>query len=764
MEMNQLVVYLKKDKAEESSLKNDVKDLVRQNDEVLSHACSNKLFKDIYHGNNEGFKAYIFDEKSSLSSFGSPNGSVLSSSVDLSSVNISPTSEQMVHDETKDESLIGPLSQTTDALLKAVTLKSISEEKLLAKSENLEADLNTKTTELEKLYKLVADLMKEKENAEESSLENDMKDLVRQNDKVLKENESFIEANTQLQQNYDNVMDQLSTFKLENDRLKDENEDLMKVVSSYARNEIRLEEENQALQETLDIKLAEMEINDEEKKVLEMDLSKTKLDLVASNKLVNQKEEEIQKFLNEMNLLIDENADNHKSSIEALTKALNLEKKNNEALQHELELKISGMEQVDKLYSDSIEEKTFLQQELTKKDQELKNVNNVIVQKEVEFNDLLNMNESLIGMNNKYKNEQNIYKEELSNLRVENDALKEEIEEASKTVNRLTRNGEKLEEEMKALQKEFDEKAIELNEVKELLSNVQGEFRIVVKHVRELHSIKSEIEAELNEFKIYFDGTNDLLGEKWTDIKTLFNDFSDERFNNSLLTSQLEALQDEISINIRSGSPSLHAQGIYGHDSRLSNLKSPDESVIMSETNFSDSCINSDEQQTPQLSILLQQKEEEIHNLLLAKQTMNDAFEKLQMEFDSCKTELSNVKLQLQKFEESNEALMEEKETLQQNLNRKAAEMDNINKLYSKCVEKIQQLQKDAKNVQKEEEMKYLLNEKKSLNVANEKLQMECNSLKEKLVNVKALVKDLKMKLKDDDRLFEAMKRYSIGM
>uniref|UniRef100_A0A914PP90 Uncharacterized protein n=1 Tax=Panagrolaimus davidi TaxID=227884 RepID=A0A914PP90_9BILA len=614
---------------------------------------------------------------------------------------------------------------------------------------------------------------------EESSLKNDMEDLVRQNDEVLKENESLIEANTQLQQNYDNVMDQLSTFKGENDRLKDENEDLLKVVRSYARNEIRLEEENQALQETLDIKLAEMEINDEEKKVLEMDLSKIKLDLVASNKLVIQKKEEIQKLFNEMNLLIDANgkfqleldsyrrevsADNHKGSIEALTKALNLEKKNNEALQHELELKKSVMEQVDKLYSDSIEEKTFLQQELTKKDQELKNVNNVIVQKEAELNDLLNMNGSLIGMNNKYQNEQNVYKEELSNIRVENDALKEEIEEASKTVNRLTRNGEKLEEERKALQKEFDEKAAELNEVKELLSNVQGEFRVVVKHVRELHSIKSEIEAELNEFKIYFDDTNDLLGEKWTDIKTLFNDFCDERFSNSLLTSQLEALQDEISINIRSGSPSLHAQGIYGHDSRLSNLKSPDESVIMSETNFSDSDINIDEQQTPQVSLLLQQTEEEIQNLLLAKQTMDDAFEKLQMEFDSCKTELSNVKLQLQKLEESNEVLMEEKETLQQNLNQKAAEMDTINTLYSKCAEEIQQLQKDAKNVQKEEEMENLLNEKKSLNVANEKLQMECISLKEKLVNVKALVKDLKMKLKDDDRLFEAMKRYSVGM
>uniref|UniRef100_A0AC35G2A5 Uncharacterized protein n=1 Tax=Panagrolaimus sp. PS1159 TaxID=55785 RepID=A0AC35G2A5_9BILA len=172
---------------------------------------------------------------------------------------------------------------------------------------------------------------------------------------------------------------------------------------------------------------------------------------------------------------------------------------------------------IDKLYSDSIEEKTFLQQELTKKDQELKNVNNVIVQKEAEFNDLLEMNGSLIGMNNKYQNEQNVYKEKLSNVMVENDALKEEIEEASKTLNRLTRNGEKLEEEREALQKEFDEKAVELNEVKELLSNVQGEFRIVAKHVRELYSIKSEIEAELNEFKIYFDDTNDLLGEKVMD-------------------------------------------------------------------------------------------------------------------------------------------------------------------------------------------------------------------------------------------------------
>uniref|UniRef100_A0A914P6V6 Uncharacterized protein n=1 Tax=Panagrolaimus davidi TaxID=227884 RepID=A0A914P6V6_9BILA len=468
----------------------------------LVHACFNKLFKDIYHGNNEGFKAYIFDEESSVPSFGSPNGSIISSvgspngsiissSIDHSSVNISPASEQMIYDETKDESLIGPLSQTTDALLKAVTLKSISEEKLLAKSENLEAELNAKTTELEKVYKLVADLMKEKENAEESSLKaiNDMEDLVRQNAKIYKEKESLLEANTQLQVNRDECMDRLTSAEIEKERLCEDNEDLMKVVSSYAKNEIRLEEEKQALQEDLNEKIMELENYGnfiEEKKVLEFDLSKTKLEMTASNNLVIQKEEEIQKLLNEMNSLNVANGkfkknldaineelsavkletDNLKESIEAF-----MEEK--EALQRNLDNKMFEMENVTKHFADSMEENQQLKQDFAQKEDG--------------------------------------YQRDLGKLR---------------------KNMENLEEEKQALQNAFDRKTLELETVKELLSKVQKELQEVVKQVRGLYLIKSEIEAELNEFKVYFDGSNASVVEKIAEMKTLSNGFINDNISN----------------------------------------------------------------------------------------------------------------------------------------------------------------------------------------------------------------------------------------
>uniref|UniRef100_A0AC35FE30 Uncharacterized protein n=1 Tax=Panagrolaimus sp. PS1159 TaxID=55785 RepID=A0AC35FE30_9BILA len=302
----------------------------------LVHACFNKLFKNIYHGNNEGFKAYIFDEESSLPSFGFPKGSIISS-IDLSSTNDSPASEQMVHDETKDESLIGPLSQTTDALLKAPTLKSISGEKLLAKSENIEAELNAKTTEL----------MKEKENVEQSFFINDMEDLVCQTAEIFKEKKSLVGAIAQ-----DECT--VTSIKIEEERLSEDNE-------------VTFEEEKQVLQEDVDEKIMELKNYGnfvEEKKVLELDLTKTKLEIAASNNPVLQKEEEIQKLLNEMDSLYVTNGilEKEYDAINEELSAVKLEannlkeingafKEEKQALQNALDEKTMKLETVKRMLS-----------------------------------------------------------------------------------------------------------------------------------------------------------------------------------------------------------------------------------------------------------------------------------------------------------------------------------------------------------------------------------------------------------------------------
>uniref|UniRef100_A0A914P7R2 Uncharacterized protein n=1 Tax=Panagrolaimus davidi TaxID=227884 RepID=A0A914P7R2_9BILA len=276
----------------------------------LVHACFSKLFKDIYDGDDEDFKNYIFDDNkdhypaSPPPFFSSPNGSL--NNFDLSLLEGTPAKSISV--ETEQETSIDRLSQTNDALLKAVNLKTRSEEELVAEYKRLETMANEKAAELEKANKPVSDLLEKQQNAEKSfsQTQNELQDLIGRHEEIKKENQSLFDLNVQLQHKYDTTMDQLATFKLENDRLSEENEDLMTNVSNYAQNEKRLEEENQTLKEALDAKIMELENNNgdiyrnfaEEKRTLEFDLSKTQLELSASNNLVLQREEELKNLLN----------------------------------------------------------------------------------------------------------------------------------------------------------------------------------------------------------------------------------------------------------------------------------------------------------------------------------------------------------------------------------------------------------------------------------------------------------------------------------
>uniref|UniRef100_A0A914P2W6 Uncharacterized protein n=1 Tax=Panagrolaimus davidi TaxID=227884 RepID=A0A914P2W6_9BILA len=255
-----------------------------------------------------------------------------------------------------------------------------------------------------------------------------------------------------------------------------------------------------------------------------------------------------------------------------LTTSFCLEKKKKEGLQHALDIKMAEIEQINMLYLNAVDEKDFLQKSLLKKNQELENSFNIITQKEAEYNDLSNKYKFLIGLNNKYQNKQDVYKEELSNVMNENAGYKADIEKHQKHINKLQRSEEKLEIKNQALQKTFDEKVLELETVKELLAKVQSELVSIVKDIRGLHYIKSDIEAELNGFKTLFDGTNDFIGNKLKDLQSVVNDFDAECLHNISLTNQLEMLLDEQNENERRRTLSLHDEGIFGYNSRPSNL------------------------------------------------------------------------------------------------------------------------------------------------------------------------------------------------
>uniref|UniRef100_A0AC35FJ68 Uncharacterized protein n=1 Tax=Panagrolaimus sp. PS1159 TaxID=55785 RepID=A0AC35FJ68_9BILA len=201
------------------------------------------------------------------------------------------------------------------------------------------------------------------------------------------------------------------------------------------------------------------------------------------------------------------------------------------------------------VFDDNKDHKDFLQKSLLKKNQELENSTNIVTQTESEYNNLSNKYESLIGLNNNYQNEQDVYKEEMSNVMNENAGYKADIEKHEKDIDKLQRSEEELEEENQTLQNTF---------------SVQSKLVSIVKDLRGLHFIKTDIEAELNGLKIFFDETNDFVGSKLKDLQSVVNDYADERHHNISLTKQLEMLQDEQNEKERSQTPSLHDEGIFG--------------------------------------------------------------------------------------------------------------------------------------------------------------------------------------------------------
>uniref|UniRef100_A0A914YBK2 Uncharacterized protein n=1 Tax=Panagrolaimus superbus TaxID=310955 RepID=A0A914YBK2_9BILA len=630
--------------------------------------CFDKLFKDIYYGKDEYFKDSFL---MIISSF----------------LNITPSVEKSV--QTENESFLDLHSVTNEALTKDE--KTINE----ADYKILQDTLNVKIMEMERINKLNADLIEERENLHQNFLQKnkDLENLVYQKqleiNNVLDKDESLNGFINNLQMELDTCKEALSIFTIENerlkrhndsiksnsnkevaleedkeavqqlldaktleinnmnelnvnltkekklleqelleaqnkvidanklnalkesdtrnifiekDRLKEENNDLMKTVSNYSNVEMKLEEHKQKLQQVLDDKLLlidEMSNGNEnlvrEKELLEKELMDAKNRLMDANNLIAQKESdnrniiienislndvignltmerdtckaELSSSFIENDRLKEENNDLIKVVRNYSSNEVKLEEEK-QAIQQALDDKLIEMDEMSKVNEDITKEKKLLEQELLKAKRDLADSNYHIIQKEAEIKNLVDEKQSLDGIINKLQMDHDLCKDELSNGIIENDRLKEENEELTKVVNRKTRNEQKLEEEKEALQQVLDAKLLELDRTKQLLSNVQDELRFVVNKLRSLNLIKSELEAELNAFKMYFDQVTTSLSNTWANVKTLFDDFAAERLHNVSLSNQLETLQQEITVRERSRTPSLHDEGIMAYDSR----------------------------------------------------------------------------------------------------------------------------------------------------------------------------------------------------
>uniref|UniRef100_A0A914QHJ5 Uncharacterized protein n=1 Tax=Panagrolaimus davidi TaxID=227884 RepID=A0A914QHJ5_9BILA len=414
---------------------------------------------------------------------------------------------------------------------------------------------NEKAAELEKANKLVSDLLEKQQNAEKSfsQTQNELQGLIGRREEIQKENQSLFDLSVQLQHQYDATMDEMATFKLENDRLSEENEDLMKNVSNYAQNEKRLEEENQTLKEALDAKIMELENNNgdiyrnfaEEKRTLEFDLSKTQLELSASNNLLLQREEELKNLLN-TNQSLDDTVEKFQKERDSFVEELSAAKveaqkikESNESLMAEKETfqqklgeKVIEFEDLSKLYAKCMEENQQLKQNVSQKEEECKNLisknhslNNALGKLHMEH-DSCKAELSTVKREAFYAKELidvlttsfNLEKKKKEGLQHDLDIKMAEMEQINKLylnavdekdflqkdVNKLQRSEEKLEEENQALQKTFNEKVLELETVKELLSKVQSQLFSIVKDIRSLNQPVHQSSSSCAKFLWFF--------------------------------------------------------------------------------------------------------------------------------------------------------------------------------------------------------------------------------------------------------------------
>uniref|UniRef100_A0A914Q2Z3 Uncharacterized protein n=1 Tax=Panagrolaimus davidi TaxID=227884 RepID=A0A914Q2Z3_9BILA len=510
------------------------------------------------------------------------------------------------------------LKERNETLIKQLDVKIKNAEKLQIDKEALQKTLDDKILELENKEKLYVKVNEEKEILEQDLLQGkrtltSSDDFVIQkeeeNQNLVNQNQSLNESISQLQKQCNSVNQELSNVKLEANHLREEKEVLTKEFNARMEAAEKLKIEKEALQQSFDDKILELENKEklyakviEEKNILEQDLLQEKRNLTSSDDFVIQKEKENQNLVDQNQSLnesinqlqkqcdsVNEELSNVKLEAnhlreekEVLTKELNARmeaaekfKIEKEELQQSFDDKILELENKDKVCADLSDAKRFLQQDLLKTKHKLEEANNMITEKEVENKNILNEKQSLSGIISKYEMDQGLCKEELANSITEKERLQEENEELSKVVNRKTRNEERLEEDKQALQDALDAEILKFKETKELLSNVQSELLATVNQLRGISVIKSEIEAEFDSFKQFFEEFFASLNAKWAIVRNISDDLVAERLHNISISNELEELKDDLNARERSRTPSLHDEGIIGYSSRRTSFNLP---------------------------------------------------------------------------------------------------------------------------------------------------------------------------------------------
>uniref|UniRef100_A0AC34GU38 Uncharacterized protein n=1 Tax=Panagrolaimus sp. ES5 TaxID=591445 RepID=A0AC34GU38_9BILA len=177
---------------------------------LLVHACFNKFFKDIYRGNDEDFKTFIFADNKE-NSRASPNSLLSFSNLSLNSSDFSGFNNATPNVKTSAKPKIS-ISESDCLKEKNHRLKD-TVERLQNEKQHLEAELDAKKNELENINIIYSDLIESKHdihenlmnaNQEIAALKNQINALKDVNEKLQKERQ-------QLEEEIDNV-------KFENDQ------------------------------------------------------------------------------------------------------------------------------------------------------------------------------------------------------------------------------------------------------------------------------------------------------------------------------------------------------------------------------------------------------------------------------------------------------------------------------------------------------------------------------------------------------------------
>uniref|UniRef100_A0AC34GUS1 Uncharacterized protein n=1 Tax=Panagrolaimus sp. ES5 TaxID=591445 RepID=A0AC34GUS1_9BILA len=530
----------------------------------LVHACFSKLFKDIYRGKDEEFKTFIFAQtKEHYVSppdpfFSSPNSTSNTSNLSCNN-NVTPNVQRSLQEDTVNESHLDRLSETNEALMKAINLKTENEHKLVADYKHLQGMFNVKTVEIETMKKINAELLMEKENLQQDLLKTKQEyDHKEEDDKNILDQLQFLHDKVKAEN--DNFKTQLSNATNENDRLKEKNDELTNTVSNHKKNVERLQKE-------LDAKILEFENNNnvfvEQRKLLEEDLSKVTLELATLNNLVIQKDVEMKNILGPLYSLKDVNEklqkehDSFKAELsEAVSEIDRLEQNNGElsvsllthlvdkeeleeekkALQEELGAKNIELEDVNKLFGDLLVEKRGIHEDLMKAKNEFATLNNLVFQNNAEMKHILGQLYSLKDVNEKLQKDFDSCKTELSKAVSENDRLEQRNGELNNVVNGLVAENEKHQEEKKALQQEFGDKQLEFDAANKIHSEVVEE--------------KHFLQQELIKTKNMLSESNNIVIQKEGEMKKIVDEKQTLNCIMNKLQMDFDTCKDELIKNI----------------------------------------------------------------------------------------------------------------------------------------------------------------------------------------------------------------------